>query len=76
MKRWTVYISRIDRIKDRHGLKVVDYLRPDDSDVDRDILALVRAAIAEATMGGGVVNNADLANDDDDDDAGEASDSE
>ncbi|GAA5843025.1 hypothetical protein JCM3766R1_001666 [Sporobolomyces carnicolor] len=63
-------------IKDRHGLKVVDYLRPDDSDVDRDILALVRAAIAEATMGGGVANNADLANHDDDDDAGEASDSE
>ncbi|GAA6009448.1 hypothetical protein JCM11491_003560 [Sporobolomyces phaffii] len=60
-------------IKDRHGLKLADYLRPNDSETDKSILDLVRAAIAEQTMGG-VSNNADLA--DDSDDAGPASGSE
>ncbi|GAA5905262.1 Yfh7p [Sporobolomyces salmoneus] len=62
-------------IKDRHGLKLADYLHPNDSETDKQILQLIRAAIAEATMGG-VANNADLADDDDDAAGGSGSESD
>ncbi|GAA6059435.1 hypothetical protein JCM10212_005374 [Sporobolomyces blumeae] len=52
-------------IRDRHGLKVADYLRPDSSEVDKSILQMIREAIAEQTMGSGIANNADLAEDSD-----------
>ncbi|GAA5979313.1 hypothetical protein JCM5350_006963 [Sporobolomyces pararoseus] len=61
-------------IKDRHGLKLADYLHPDSSETDKQIQQLIRAAIAEQTMGG-VSNNADLA-DDDDGEAGSGSESD
>jgi len=51
-------------IKDRHGLKIVDYLHPDSSETDKSIVQMIREAIREQTMGG-VANNADLADSDD-----------
>ncbi|BGO90199.1 hypothetical protein NBRC10512_002402 [Rhodotorula toruloides] len=51
-------------LRDRHGLRVQDYLRPTSSDVDKEIAQMLRVAMAEKTMGG-VANNADLADDDD-----------
>ncbi|GAA5941455.1 ankyrin repeat domain-containing protein [Sporobolomyces koalae] len=62
-------------IKDRHGLKLADYLHPDSSETDKSIAQLIRAAIAEQTMGG-ISNNADLADDDDADDVGSGSESD
>jgi hypothetical protein len=60
-------------IKDRHGLKLADYLHPESSETDKSIAQLIRAAIAEQTMGD-VSNNADLA--DSGDEAGDGSGSE
>ncbi|GAA5884766.1 hypothetical protein JCM6882_005384 [Rhodosporidiobolus microsporus] len=63
-------------LKDRHGLRMQDYLRPDSSSVDKDILQAIREAQAEKTRGN-VSNNADLVDDDDDDgEPGSGSDSE
>lgn len=61
-------------LRDRHGLRVQDYLRPTSSDVDKEIAQMLRVAMAEKTMGG-VANNADLA-DDDDGEPGSGSDSD
>ncbi|GAA5821169.1 hypothetical protein JCM11251_004498 [Rhodosporidiobolus azoricus] len=51
-------------LKDRHGLRVQDYLRPDSSSVDKDIAQAIREAQAERTRGN-VSNNADLVEDSD-----------
>ena len=67
-------------IKDKHNLRVLDYLRPQSSDTDKEIVQMLRIAMAERTTGGdrvdAVRNNPDLANDDDDDSEGEGSGSE
>ncbi|GAA6002100.1 hypothetical protein JCM10207_003073 [Rhodosporidiobolus poonsookiae] len=59
-------------IKDRHSLRVQDYLRPDSSPVDKDILRAIREALADRTRGS-VANNADLVDDDDDGEPGSGS---
>ncbi|POY75784.1 hypothetical protein BMF94_1097 [Rhodotorula taiwanensis] len=66
-------------LKDRHGLRPQDYLRPTQSETDKEIAQMIRVAMSERTMGAtSTVNNADLAGDDDDDDGepGSGSDSE
>ncbi|BGP54162.1 hypothetical protein JCM8202v2_001739 [Rhodotorula sphaerocarpa] len=56
-------------LKDRHGLRAQDYLRPSSSETDKEIAQMIRVAMAERTTGANATaNNADLADDDDDDD--------
>ncbi|GAA5866820.1 hypothetical protein JCM3774_001811 [Rhodotorula dairenensis] len=61
-------------VRDRHNLRVQDYLRPDSSETDKEIAHMIRVAMAErtGTSTQTVRNNADLANDDDDDDDADA----
>ncbi|GAA5976911.1 hypothetical protein JCM10908_005673 [Rhodotorula pacifica] len=57
-------------IKDRHSLRLQDYLRPSSSETDKEILQMIRVAMNERTMGttaSSAAGNPDLANDDDDD---------
>ncbi|GAA5855406.1 hypothetical protein JCM8547_007814 [Rhodosporidiobolus lusitaniae] len=61
-------------LKDVHGLRVQDHLRPDSSAIDKEILQMIREAQAEKTRGN-IAHNADLA-DDDDDEPGSGSGSE
>ncbi|GAA6031721.1 hypothetical protein JCM8097_001952 [Rhodosporidiobolus ruineniae] len=51
-------------IKDRHGRRPQDLLRPTSSAVDADIAQLFREALADRTRGN-VANNADLVDDSD-----------
>ncbi|GAA5881396.1 hypothetical protein JCM16303_000161 [Sporobolomyces ruberrimus] len=50
-------------IRDRHGLKLADYLHPESSETDKAIVQLIRAALAESMASAS--NNADLADSDD-----------
>lgn len=52
-----------DSIRDRHGLKLADYLHPESSETDKAIVQLIRAALAESMASAS--NNADLADSDD-----------
>ncbi|GAA5960136.1 hypothetical protein JCM21900_002417 [Sporobolomyces salmonicolor] len=62
-------------IKDRHGLKVGDYLHPDRSEADKNIQQMIRQALAEQLMGN-AANNADLADESDDGEPGSGSESD
>lgn len=64
------------RIPDRNGSQVVDYLNPDESAVDAEIVQSINDAIAEFSLGG--VDSADIARDDDidNDDIASGSDSD
>ena len=60
-----------DRVKDKHGATVIDYLKPLESETDQQILDSVNAALAELAIGG--VDSGDIAHDSDDDGAGSGS---
>ncbi|BGP14652.1 hypothetical protein JCM10213_001638 [Rhodosporidiobolus nylandii] len=51
-------------IKDRHSLRLQDYLRPQSSSIDAEILQSIREAQAERARGS-VSNNADIADESD-----------
>ncbi|SCZ99505.1 BZ3500_MvSof-1268-A1-R1_Chr3-1g06044 [Microbotryum saponariae] len=54
------------KIKDKHGSLPADYLHPDESEEDRQIIAMIDESIVDATL----IDDADIAEDDDEEEGG------
>ncbi|KDE06568.1 hypothetical protein MVLG_03065 [Microbotryum lychnidis-dioicae p1A1 Lamole] len=54
------------KIKDKHGSLPADYLHPNESEEDRQIIAMIDESIVDATL----IDDADIAEDDDEEEGG------